>query len=360
MVEARKENHSLPRRVVNPPNPYHKYSVEWLDTPPVPKLEIYQERAHSILSENKSPDIGFRYSINPYRGCFHGCAYCYARPTHQYLDFGAGTDFERKIVVKLNAPELLYDAFMKPSWAGERIIFSGNTDCYQPLESHYELTRRLLEKCVEFRNPIAVITKGVLIRRDIDVLQELSRHTSVHITMSIAFADDDICRAIEPYTPRPSTRFRAMKELTDAGLSVGIGIAPVISGLTDKDIPTLLSKAVDNGAKTAFMTLLRLPGPVKDIFLKHIQEVMPDRAAKIENGVREMKGGVLNRNEFGQRMHGVGNRWDAVQWLFDSTCDKLGLNQLNDASPSDTMSPGLGERGTNTFRRPSLQLSLFS
>jgi len=217
------------RLISNPPNPWHSAYREWIDAPPPEaQLEIYEEQAKTVLSENDSPDVGFRFSLNPYRGCFHACAYCYARPTHQYWDFGAGTDFERKIIVKTNAPEKLREAFMKKSWQGELVVFSGNTDCYQPLEVPYTLTRRCLEVCREFRNPVGLITKSALIRRDIDVLAALARDARAVVHMSIAFADDAMARKIEPNAPSPSTRFAAIRALTDAGIPVGVGIAPII------------------------------------------------------------------------------------------------------------------------------------
>src|SRR4051812_35386883 len=190
------------RPVANPPNPWSSTHVEWLEEPPPAALSIFEEEARSVLSENDSPDIGFRYSVNPYRGCLHACAYCYARPSHQYLGFGAGTDFDRKIVVKKNAPEVLRRELMRPSWTGERIMFSGNTDCYQPLEASYGLTRGCLEVCLDFQNPVSLITKSVLVRRDLDLLVELARRASVSFHMSICFADDEAARKMEPYASR--------------------------------------------------------------------------------------------------------------------------------------------------------------
>src|SRR5206468_1588133 len=186
------------KQVKNPPNPFHGTVMEWLDCPPDAKLQVYEERCKSALSTNDSPDIGFEFSVNPYRGCFHGCAYCYARPGHQYLDFGAGTDFERKIVVKVNVVERLREAFLKPSWKGDTVVFSGVTDCYQPLEASYELTRGCLEVCAEYRNPVGIITKAPLIERDIDVLQTLSKEASLRAHVSVPFWNQDIARAIEP------------------------------------------------------------------------------------------------------------------------------------------------------------------
>src|SRR4051812_38595062 len=201
----------MPRPVANPPNPWASTHVEWLEEPPAATLQIFEEEARSVLSENESPDIPFRFSLNPYRGCLHACAYCYARPSHQYWGFGAGTDFDRKIVVKKNAPEVLRRELLRPSWTGGTLVFSGNTDCYQPVEASYELTRRCLEVCLEFQNPVGIITKSLLIRRDVELLGELARRARAHVTVSIAFADDETSRKIEPYAGRPSKRFEVIR-----------------------------------------------------------------------------------------------------------------------------------------------------
>jgi DNA repair photolyase len=249
----------MPRHVSNPPNPWEASHAEWLGEPPEAELEVFEEEARSILAENESPDVGFRWSLNPYRGCFHACAYCYARPSHQYLGFGAGTDFERKIVVKTNAPELFRETLLRPSWRAETIALSGNTDCYQPLEAVYGLTRRCLEICAEFRNPVGIITKGALVRRDVDLLAKMARETRVWVSLSIPFSDDRTGRAIEPNASLPSQRFETLRILSSAGIPTGIGIAPVIPGLNDSDIPRLLERAREAGARSAFLTLLRLP-----------------------------------------------------------------------------------------------------
>jgi len=207
------------RWVENPPNPWHTQHREWLGPPPPARLEIYEESARSIVTGNESPDVGFRWSANPYRGCFFGCSYCYARPTHQYLDFGAGTDFERRIVVKVNAPRLLRRTLRKKSWAGESLALSGNTDCYQPLEASYRLTRGMLEVCREFANPVGIVTKSGLIQRDLDLLCDLAAFGLVRVHFSIAFGDDLMARAIEPYAPSPSARFEAMRTGSRRGRS---------------------------------------------------------------------------------------------------------------------------------------------
>ena len=344
------------KRVSNPPNPFTGQSVEWFDVPAPPPAEVYEEHAKSIVSKNESPDVGFSYSVNPYRGCFHGCSYCYARPTHHYIDFGAGIDFERKIVAKVNAPELLEAAFMKPSWTGERIVFSGVTDCYQPLEHSLELTRRCLEVCLRFQNPVSVITKGALVARDAALLGELARRADAEVFISLAFSDDSAARAVEPHTPSPRARLRAMKTLHDAGVRVGIALAPLIPGLNDTQIPELLARAKESGASRAFMTLLRLPAEVEEIFFAQLDEAVPSRSAKVRHAIREMKDGALNRSSFGERMVGSGARWEAVEWLFQTCCKKHGITtgERRMEDRTDT----IGKR-QSTFRRPTAQLDLF-
>ena len=316
------------RRVANPPNPFHASVVEWLDCAPELSVEVYEEQARSIISQNESPDIGFSHSVNPYRGCFHGCAYCYARPTHQYLDFGAGTDFQSKIVVKVNAPELLRRELRSSSFEGDTILFSGVTDCYQPLEASYRLTRRCLEVCRDEGVGVYIITKGAIVREDIDLLSELANDGRARVCLSIACNDDEVAKKIEPGAPRPSTRFRAMKELHQAGIPVSISVSPVIPGLNDTDIAVLLERAAKHGADRAFMTLVRLPAEVKDVFLEAIAREFPSREKKIVSQIKDSKEGSLNRSEFGKRMIGDGPRWQALEFLFESTCIRLGMNQL--------------------------------
>ncbi|APR81779.1 Radical SAM domain protein [Minicystis rosea] len=340
----------MPRPIDNPPNPWSSTHVEWLEAPPNATVSIYEEEARSIISENDSPDIGFRYSVNPYRGCLHACAYCYARPTHQYLGFGAGSDFDRKIVAKKNAPEVLRKEMMRPSWEGELIVFSGNTDCYQPLEASYQLTRRCLEVCLEFRNPVGIVTKSALVRRDVELLAELARRARCTVNMSVAFARDEVARKIEPYASRPSNRFEVLRRLSDAGVSTGVIVAPIIPGLNETDIPELLERARDAGALRAGMTMLRLPAEVLPVFDGRLEEAFPERAQKVRNAVREMRGGKMNKSEFGARMTGVGARWAAIESLFAVHCKRLGLNR-------DL--PRHEDPGPSTFRRPTKQGTLF-
>jgi DNA repair photolyase len=335
--------------VENPPNPWLTHSVEWLGEPPETKLEVFEETdTRSIISHNNSPDVSFDHSLNCYRGCIHGCTYCFSRPTHEYLGYGAGTDFDRKIVVKVNAPELLRKELMKPSWKGEEIVFSFTSDPYIPLEAHYKLTRRCLEVCAEFRNPVGIITKSALIRRDIDVLQTLTRDARLGVFFTIPFTDREAARAVEPYAPLPEARFHAMRDLAAAGIKVGIGIAPVIPGLTS-DIPELLRRAKDSGAKHAFINMLRLPGSVAPYFQERLHAKLPTKANRILNRIKEAREGKMNSSVFGERMRGKGQYWEATERLFRIHCERLGFNKRTER---------VGE-GETTFRRPSPQQSLF-
>ncbi|MFY0537238.1 radical SAM protein [Nannocystis pusilla] len=239
----------MPRPIDNPPNPWLSTHVEYFGEPPPAGLEVFEEDARSVVSTNDSPDIPFRYSVNPYRGCYHGCAYCYARPTHQYLGWGAGTDFERKIVAKVNAPALLRQFLARSKWTRELLAFSGVTDCYQPLEAHYGLTRGCLEACLEFANPVGIITKGPLVARDVDLLAELNRRAGASVTISIPFIDDAMARRIEPSVARPSKRFQALATLSAAGIRTGVAVAPVIPGLNDSQIPQILARARECGRR---------------------------------------------------------------------------------------------------------------
>ena len=335
--------------VENPPNPWLTHSVEWLGEPPETRLEVFEETAtRSIITKNDSPDVSFDYSINCYRGCIHGCTYCFSRPTHEYLGFGAGTDFDRKIVVKTRAPELLSQELMKPSWKGDELVFSFTSDPYLPLEAHYKLTRRCLEVCVEFRQPVGIITKSALVRRDIDVLQALAREASLSVFFTIPFTDVEAARAVEPFAPLPDARFHAMADLAAAGIKVGIGIAPVIPGLTT-DIPELLKRAKDAGATQAFINMLRLPGNVAPYFEQRLREKLPTKADRILNRIRDARGGKLNSSVFGERMRGQGQYWEAIAKLFKIHCERLGFNHERPKRA----------RESSTFRRPSAQASLW-
>lgn len=323
--------------ISNPPNPWATHDIEYIGEPPTQDVQVYLESAKSILSENKSPDVPFKWSCNPYRGCYHACAYCYARPTHQYLDFGAGTDFDRKIIVKQNAPELLKKKFESRSWSGEFLAFSGVTDCYQPLEASYEITRKCLEICRDYQNPTGIITKSALVRRDAELISEIP---AGRVILSIPFADDEMARAIEPGTSSPTQRFKTLEYLAERGVPVGVGVSPIIPGLNDDQIVDILERARNAGATMAFRILLRLPNEVAPVFKQRLEATYPDRAKKVWNAIHEMRGGVAYRSGFGSRMKGAGPRWAAIESLFDMTCKRLNYETRDerDAEPPDTFS----------------------
>lgn len=341
----------MPRAVSNPPNPWESQHVDWLGEPPPAQLTVYEEQARSILSHNDSPDLPFRWSLNPYRGCQHACAYCYARPTHQYLGYGAGTDFDTRIVVKVNAAKVLERELSRRGWKHESITFSGVTDCYQPLEASYGVTRACLEVCAEHRQPVAVITKSALIRRDIDVLQRIARHAPVRVFLSIPFADDAEstarARAMEPWGAAPAMRFATLDALSRAGLETGVAIAPLIPGLNDADVPRILTRARESGARRAFTTLLRLAPEVRPVFEARLTEAFPLRAAKVLSQMDELRPEGFAGMQFGRRFEGVGPRWDAMNRLFALHCARLGLEYGPEGSsgrvgPVAPLSPAAG------------------
>ncbi len=314
-----------PRLVDHPPNPYLAQHAEWLGPPPEAKIEVYEETAGSVLSQNDSPDVPYNWSVNPYRGCQHACAYCYARTYHEYLGYGAGTDFDTKLVVKRNAAELLRKELTRKKWRQEMVNFSGITDCYQPIEASYRITRACLEVCVELRNPAAVTTKGFLVVRDCDVLAELNERAAARVAISIPFADGDAAAAIEPMAPPPSRRFEAIRRLRAVGVPVGVIVSPVIPGLSDVDIPRILEQSAAAGALWASYTALRLPGSVEQVFVNRLRKVMPLRADRILNRLRDIRGGKLSETRFGKRMRGEGVYWDSVRSLFEVSRKRCGL-----------------------------------
>jgi DNA repair photolyase len=353
----------LPHPVANPPNPWATTDVEYLEgeTPNAP-LHVYEDTSRTILAKNDSPDVGFSWSVNPYRGCFHACAYCYARPSHEYLSFGAGTDFERRIVVKPRAPELLREAFEKPSWKGELVVFSGVTDCYQPLEASYRVTRGCLEVCAEYKNPCGIITKAPLVERDIDVLEALSKVTRVSVAVSIPFWDVEKARAMEPFVATPQRRTRTIEKLAARGIRVGVMAAPVIPGLGDEEIGDVLRAAKDAGATFASYVLLRLPGPVKDVFEERLRATLPLRAERVLRRVKETRGGKMYDARFGTRGTGEGPYADSIAQLFAQTANKLGLAVRRGGDEDSANAP---PEAATTFERPAVsskkksQLALF-
>lgn len=339
----------IPRRIANPPNPWSSTEVEYLEEIPTARVELYDDATSSILAKNDSPDLGFRFSVNPYRGCNHGCAYCYARPSHEYLSWGAGTDFDTKLLVKRDAARLLKAAFEKPSWKGELVMFSGVTDCYQPIEASLRLTRACLEVCAEYRNPVSIVTKGVLIERDLDVLARLQREASVSVAISVPIWDQDLARALEPGVATPKRRIAAIRALAQAGIPVGVMVAPIIPAVSDEGLAEVLEAAREAGARFASYVLLRLPSSVKDVFTQRVKEALPLRAEKILHRVRETRDGKLYDARFGVRGRGEGPYAEAIAQAFEATTKRLGFEQARPQLP-------------DTFRRPfrpAPQLSLF-
>ena len=287
----------------------------------------YDDTSRTILSENDSPDIPFVRGLNPYRGCEHGCIYCYARPTHEYFGLSAGLDFETKIMVKREAPRLLAEAFQSRNWKPQVIALSGNTDCYQPVERKLQITRGCLEVCLRFRNPVGIITKNALILRDLDLLQELARLQLVHATLSVTTLDHDLRRKMEPRTSAPERRLDALAQLAAAGIPTGVNVAPIIPGLNDHEIPAILAAAAERGATGAGFVMLRLPYALKELFENWLHTHFPDRAEKVLSAIRDIRNGKLYDARFSSRMSGEGERAEAISRLFEVTCQKYGLNE---------------------------------
>ena len=346
---------------IEPPNrfggTYHEIEYENLEHDPDAlealhhrKTEYFSDRSKTIVSENDSPDVGFRYSINPYRGCAHGCSYCYARPTHEYLGLNAGLDFESKIMVKEDAPALFRAFLARDSWKPETVAMSGVTDCYQPAERTYRLTRGCLEVAAEASQPMSIITKNALVARDLDLLREMAKQNVIHVYLSITTLDANLAREMEPRTSTPAAKLRAVRALADAGVPVGVMAAPVIPGLTDTEIPAILAAAKEAGARTAGYTMLRLPLAVAPIFTEWLERTRPGAADRVLGRVRQARGGKLNVSEFGSRMRGTGALADQVAALFRLCAKTHGLDQR------------LPPHDTSQFRPPkptSGQLRLF-
>lgn len=336
----------------NPPNRFEKITLEpdadWNpDEDVLPRTQFYRDHSQTVIARNDSPDIGFQASLNPYRGCEHGCIYCYARPTHEYLGFSAGLDFESKIMVKEDAPELLRKELSSPKWQPQVIFISGVTDCYQPVERKLKLTRRCLEVLAEFRNPIALITKNQLVTRDVDLFAELARHNAVSVWLSITTLDTELRKIMEPRTSPPAARLAALRELSRAGIPVGVNVAPIIPGLTDHEMPAILEAAAEAGATSAGYTVVRLPYAVAPLFEKWLETYFPDRKEKVLNRLRSVRNGKLYDAQWGKRFSGEGIFADQIAQMFDVARRKAGIH--NDF-------PGLS---TGAFRRvDGTQLSL--
>ncbi|HXI14255.1 MAG TPA: PA0069 family radical SAM protein [Thermoanaerobaculia bacterium] len=338
--------------VTNPPNrfePIH-YAPDHENPPDdsAPATLFLRDPTRQIISRNDSPDVSFETSLNPYRGCEHGCVYCFARPTHEYLGFSAGLDFETKILVKENAPELLRAELSSPNWKPQALAMSGVTDPYQPIERTLQLTRRCLQVLAEFRNPVFIITKNQLVARDVDVLGELAQHRAATVYLSITTLDLEVSRKMEPRTSTPELKLAAIETLARGGVPVGVMVAPVIPGLTDHEMPAILQAAARSGATAAGYTMLRLPYAVKGIFEAWLAEHFPDRKEKVLNRVRDIRGGKLNDPRFHSRAKGEGIFAEQMKSLFEISCRRAGI-----AGPRPELS-------CDSFQRPALpQMSLF-
>ncbi|HEY7320135.1 MAG TPA: PA0069 family radical SAM protein [Candidatus Binatia bacterium] len=318
------------------------------DETPSPQTQFFPDTTKSIIAYNDSPDVGFDASVNAYRGCEHGCIYCYARPTHEYLGFSAGLDFETKIMVKEDAPELLRKELSSPRWKPQVLALSGVTDCYQPVEKKRQLTRRCLEVLAEFRNPVVIVTKNYLVTRDIDIFRELARCQCVGVTISLTTLDPQLCSVMEPRASSPARRLAAIRALAEAGIPVGYLQAPMIPGLTDAEAPAIAQAAAAAGASFAGYVALRLPFAVKLLFEKWLEQNFPERKEKILNRIRSIRKGQLNDPNFESRMRGEGIFARQMAELFQLACKKAGINKR------------WPELATKHFLRPAgLQLDLF-
>jgi len=332
----------------NPPNALNQAWIDWEEEPLPPRLELRDEHAKTLLRKNDSPDIGFSWSINVYAGCTHACMYCYARRYHEYLDLSAGTDFERILFVKRDAPALLEAELRRPSWRGECVSMSGSTDCYQPVERRLGLTRAVVEVLARHRNPLSIITRSPLIARDIDLLQTLAAADAVRVQISIPILDPTLCRLVEPGTAPPVARLRAMRALSDAQIPTGVSLAPVIPGLNDHLITDTLTAAREAGARWAWMSMVRLPGSVETVFTERLQQALPDRAPAILDRIRRARGGAMNNSRFGDRMRGGDEMWRLTERTFAVQTTRLGLATSSPPFPART-----------PFRVPGSQLQLF-
>lgn len=341
---------------IDPPNRFEqtRYEAdyehwEWdrehLDEQQDRRIEYIDDKSQSIVSENDSPDIPFRYSVNPYRGCVHGCAYCYARNTHEYLGFNAGRDFETRILVKHDAPQLLRDFLSNDRWQPEPIVFSGVTDCYQPAERQFQLTRSCLEVLSESRLPVGIVTKNALVARDRDILGPLAAANLARVFISITTLDPQLARDMEPRTSIPSARLRAIELLTAAGIPVGVMVAPVIPGLNDSEIPEILKAAAAAGAVTAGTILLRLPLTVEPVFQAWLQQQRPAQQQKLIGRLRHARDGQLNNSEWGTRMRGTGELADQIRNLFQVFARKYKLDQHLPAQSCDEFRPPKDRHG---------------
>ena len=314
---------------LNPPNRFKPLHREPISEEPVPSsfpgTEFIPDLSRSVLSWNDSPDVGFNVGINPYRGCEHGCIYCYARPTHEYFEYSCGLDFETKIMVKMNAPELLEKQLGSSRWKPQVIALSGVTDPYQPAERHWGITKKCLQVLLKFRNPAVIITKNQLVTRDIDLLKRLTQWECIQIFVSITTLNPELSRKMEPRASLPQQRLDTVQALSEAGISVGVMVAPVIPGFTDHEIPSIIQQSSRAGAKTAGHVVLRLPFGVKGLFREWLKTHFPDEELKVINRIRSIRGGKENNSDYGTRMRGNGPYAEHIARLFKVSCQRAGL-----------------------------------
>jgi len=336
----------------NPQNRFEKLEYVRDEDAPLaedesPRTVYLRDPTRTIIATNDSPDVGFEASVNPYRGCEHGCIYCFARPSHEYLGFSAGLDFETKILVKEDAPALLREELNSKKWEPKVVVMSGVTDPYQPVERRLGITRGCLAVLAEFRNPVAIITKNHLVTRDADILADLASDNAARVFISITTLDAKLGRVMEPRTSSPELRLEAVSTLAAAGVPVGVMVAPTIPGLTDHEMPNILAAAKKAGAKWAGFVVLRLPWAVAPLFEKWLEENFPDRKDKVLNRIRDLRGGKLYDAKWGVRGRGTGVFAEQIEALFDVSCRRLGLNEED------------RELSTASFRRQTLQGTLF-
>src|SRR5882757_9017352 len=305
-----------------------KYVAEHIEGIDEPLLEntdtqIFEENAKKIVSESNSPDLSHMYSINPYQGCEHGCIYCYARNTHEYYGFSAGLDFERKIIVKRNAPELLEKYFNKKNYQPVSILLSGNTDCYQPIERRLKITRGLLQVFLQYKNPVSIITKNNVIIRDLDIITELAKLNLIHVNISITSLNEQLRQKLEPRTVTASGRLAVIQKLSEKGVPVRVMAAPIIPGLNSNEVPNIIKAAADRGALAAGFTIVRLNGSIAELFSDWIHKAFPYRAEKVLNMIKACHDGKLNDSDFGRRMSGDGPVAESIHQMYKMACNRF-------------------------------------
>src|SRR6201996_3155836 len=329
-------------------NKYVLEHIEGLDEPLLENsaTQIFEETPKKIVSESNSPDLSHMFSINPYQGCEHGCLYCYARNTHEYYGFSAGLDFERKIIVKCNAAELLEQYFNKKNYTPVAILLSGNTDCYQPMERRLKITRSLLQVFLQYKNPVSIITKNNVILRDVDIIGELAKLNLIHVNVSITSLNEQLRQKLEPRTVTATGRLAVIQKLSEIGVPVRVMAAPIIPGLNSNEVPDIIKAAADRGARAAGFTIVRLNGSISEIFSDWIYKAFPDRAEKVLNMIRSCHDGQLNDSNFGRRMSGEGKIAESIHQMFKMACNRFLADKDMPEFNYDLFVPKNGRQGS--------------